>query len=261
MSYYEKSSGKKELRQVKKPELKNKVEDAHNFNFNVSEAYQKKEGTLDPSLFIIVSGGEKREKDYFCFFEKRNKNFPRIRIEFIAKDDKGIGGLDVNKLVEVAFKVKAEKEKSKSNDILDSINVVTDLDHFYTQIKANLEKCQKHNINLIISNPCFEIWLYYSYYEDIPDFEIPENELKISSEFKTYLGNKHKGGIDPRKAPLEIENAIKNSQKNFKLDANNIPKPFSTQMHILATEMYKLTAKEIKTEKQKFAQKKIKYKK
>ncbi len=257
MSYYEKSPGKKELRTISEPKPEDITENTHNLDFNVAESYQKKAGQLDPSLFIIVSGGEKREKDYFHFFKNRHKSFPRIIIEFIAKDDRGIGGLDVDKLVEVALKIKKEKEKSKSDDILDSINVVTDVDHFYTRIRANLANCKRNNINLIISNPCFEIWLYYSYYKDIPNFIIPKNNLKISSDFKTYLGNKHKGGIDPRKAPLEIENAIKNSQNNFKLDKNNIPELFSTQMHILATKLYKLTAKGISMEKKILEQKRI----
>ncbi len=261
MSYYEKSSGKKELRQVKQSNLENVVENTHNINFNVSEGYQKKEGNLDPSLFIIVSGGEKREKDYFYFFKNRSESFPRIIIEFITEDDRGIGGLDIDKLVKVALKIKTEKEKSKSNDILDSINVVTDVDDFYTQIKGNLKKCESNNINLIISNPCFEIWLYYSYYKCMPnDFKIPKNKLKISSDFKTYLGGKHKGGIDPRKAPLELETAIKNSQNNFNLDKNNIPELFSTQMHIVATKLYDLTAEGISIEKKILEKKRINYK-
>ncbi len=214
---------------------------------NLSDDYTKKDGYLIPALFIIVSGGEEREKKYFNFFKNKNYNFPRIIIQFVSTNSNGIGGLDVDKLVEEALRIKKEKEESKGTDVTDSINLVTDVDHFYSQLERNIPKCIENDFNLIISNPCFEIWLYYSYYSQIPDFNIPIDNLKISSAFKTYLGNKHKGGVDPRKAPLEIETAIANSSKNYFEDKNKIPKIFSTQMHYLAEKLFYLTRDEIES--------------
>ncbi len=244
-SPYQKKQGSKELRDivgstadVSPPEGK--------IDINVPDSYKKEEeGTLDPALFIVISGGEVRERDYFSFFKNNTYSFPRIVVEFISKDAKDIGGLDVDKLVQVALTLKAEKEESKADDILDSINIVTDVDHFYSQLETNIPICIANNIDLVISNPCFELWLYYSYYGEIPDFEIPDDNLKISSQFKTYLGNKHKGGVDPRKAPFEISNAIENSASNYVLDKIGIPEIFSTQMHLLASKLYELTKEDI----------------
>ena len=105
---------------------------------------------------------------------------------------KAIGGLDVDKLVNMAFQIKTEKDKTKFNDIVDSIYLVTDVDDFYSKILNQLATCKMAGIQFVISNPCFELWLYYSYfeYDQIHDFVIPDNNLKISSRFKTYLHRK-----------------------------------------------------------------------
>jgi len=250
---YQKYTGNKELRDsIKSKEV---APQENKIIKNVPKLYKKEEGLLDPSLFIIVSGGEVRERDYFSFFKNKIYSFPRIVIKFIAKDSDGIGGLDVDKLVKVALQIKAEKEVSKSEDIIDIIKIVTDVDHFYLRIVANIPVCIDNNIEMIISNPCFEIWLYYSYYSTIPDFVTPSDKLKISSQFKTYLGKKHKGGVDPRKAPFKIASAIENSSNNFSLDENGIPKLFSTQMHTLASKLYNLTKEDIERERKKLEQK------
>lgn len=242
---YLKYQGKKELRDAVSSE-EGISAPVGKIDKDVANSYKKEEdGALDPSLFIIISGGEVRERDYFSFFKNNTYSFPRIVVEFISKNAKQIGGLDVDKLVELALVLKVEKENSKADDILDSINIVTDVDHFYSQLETNIPICVENDLNLIISNPCFELWLYYSYYDDLPDFEIPDDKLKISAQFKTYLGEKHKGGVDPRKAPFELTNAIQNSVSNFFIDKNGIPEMFSTQMHLLASKLLELTHEDI----------------
>ena len=242
---YQKKQGTKELRDVVSSN-EGVSAPVGKIDVNVSNSYKKDEhGSLDPSLFIIISGGEVRERDYFSFFHNNIHCFPRIVVEFISKDANNIGGLDVDKLVELALVLKTEKENSKAEDILDSINIVSDVDHFYSQLKKNIPICTENDLDLIISNPCFELWLYYSYYEGLPDFIIPDDKLKISTQFKTYLGEKHKGGVDPRKAPFELTKAIQNSASNYLLDKNGIPEIFSTQMHILASKLLELTHEEI----------------
>lgn len=256
---YQKSSGKQEFRKPIAVVMETETPREAAIGKVVSPAYTKGEGTLDPSLFIIVSGGEVRERDYFNFFKNRRRSFPRIVVEFIDKNQRGVGGLGVAQLVEVALQVKQQKEESKSDDVLDSINIVTDLDHFYPEIIANLPVCKANNVELIISNPCFEIWLYYSYYRERPDFVVPEDESKISSGFKKYLGDKHKGGVDPRKAPFSIAGAIENSAANYLLDERGIPILFSTQMHLLASKLYELTKEGIEKERQAVEQRREKY--
>lgn len=243
---YSKTEGRRELRSKQFVEIDETVGE-EDLVYDVPNSYTKEYGDKDPSLFIIFSGGEKREKDYFLFFERKNENkslFPRLKIVFIDRGEDEISGLSVNKLVDLALK-KKEEIYSDTEGIEDKLYIVTDVDHFYKEIVLRQKECEDNNIYLIISNPCFELWLYYCYFEDKPDFEIPYERKKISKAFKMYLGNKKKGGVNPLKAPLELESAIINSKNNYSEDKNNIPSFLSTNMYELAIEFFKLISDDL----------------
>ena len=62
-------------------------------------------------------------------------------------------------LVDAAIDTKKQLDESKDSDLIDSINLVTDVDEFYDQIILRNPDCEKNHLNLVISNPCFELWL------------------------------------------------------------------------------------------------------
>jgi hypothetical protein len=192
--------------------------------------YQKAEGKLPPkSFFVIVSGGEKTERKYFKLISNHDK-FHRVKIEFIADPQK----LNPDGLLETA-KYKQGHYQTSQEDEPDKIFIVSDVDHFRSELLRIKPECKKLNIPLIISNSCFEVWLYYGKFDHKPiDFKPPDNAKKTSQSFKTYLGNKIKGGIDPRKAIFDIFANIQNAKANYEEDASGIPKLFSTNMFLLA---------------------------
>ena len=195
--------------------------------------YKKEEGVLSPkTFFAIVSGGEEREKDYFQMISKKDK-FRRVKIEFIADTNQ----LYPDGLIETAL-YKQEQYKTSQEDEPDQIFIVSDVDHFYNDLVRIKPKCEKNDIPLIISNSCFEVWLYYGKFNSKPsDFDIPANYLKISQSFKTYLGSKVKGGVNPKYAIFDIFVAIQNAKDNYQEDKNGIPELFSTNMFQLAEEL------------------------
>jgi hypothetical protein len=199
----------------------------------IGENYKKGYGVKSPkTFFVIISGGEVREKNYFKIISNQDK-FRRIKISFVADPDQ----LHPDGLLQ-----KAEEEqkryKTSQGDEPDNIFIVSDVDHFINDLLRIKPKCENANISLIISNSCFEVWLYYGKFNQKPeDFIIPKNSLKISQEFKTYLNDKFKGGIDPRYAIFDIETAIANSKINYEADNNGIPNLFSTNMFRLAEQL------------------------
>lgn len=220
---------------------------------NVAEVpldFTKKEGVLSPSLFIIISGGVKREKQYFQRISDC-KVFPRIKIEFRAKDSvTGEEGLSPRKMHKEAVRIKEIYDESKSTDIDDKIFLVADVDLFLNELKEIKPLCEVAKIKLVVSNSCFEIWLYYGHESEKPiDFKVPSDIAKISSEFKAYLNQKVPGGVDPRKAIFNIEQAITNAKKNYIADSNGIPVLFSTDMFKLAEELVQLIKPELEREK------------
>jgi hypothetical protein len=114
---YTKEDGKLEQKPVITSEVVPSPKDLSITERGLPENYSKKDGKLDPSLFIIVSGGEKREKDYFSIFQNTS-TFPRIKIEFVATNSSGRTGLDVDELVPISILIKEEKEQSKGLDII-----------------------------------------------------------------------------------------------------------------------------------------------
>ena len=206
--------------------LSEKIEDAE-------KNYKKEDGTSQPkSFFVIVSGGEVRERNYFQKISNQD-NSGRIKIEFIADPKQ----LNPDGLLEIA-KYKQEHYKTSQESTPDRIFIVSDIDHFYNDLVRISHECKEKDILLIISNPCFEIWLYYGKIPNKPtDFIIPEDHLKISKSFKTYLGEKVKGGINPKTAIFDVYEAIDNAKKNYEEDEKGIPKLFSTNMFVLAEEL------------------------
>jgi hypothetical protein len=229
MRSYEKSNPEKSIADEPKPYNTEPENISTSQIKDAGKNYRKEEGVRMPSTFvIIVSGGEKRERDYF-----KNKiiaAFKQIKIKFIAESDEG----NPERLLEVA-KYEQKHYKTSQEDEPDKIFIVSDVDHFMNKLLKIKPECADLDISLIISNSCFEVWLYYGKFSNKPaDFSIPNDASKISQSFKTYLGDKVKGGLDPRKAIFDIHKNIKNAKNNYSEDTNNIPELFSTNMFLLA---------------------------
>ena len=154
--------------------------------------YTKPEASKVPqALFVIYSGGTEREKDYFSLIDKNTELFPFIRIAFHADPNFDEGGKP--SIVRFATEKTKEYQESASEENTDHYFLITDVDHFEQFLPAMQQECNACNIELIISNSCFEVWLYYAEKSSRPlDFVIPQNKLEISSAFKTWVGDEKK---------------------------------------------------------------------
>lgn len=200
--------------------------------------YTKGPGSISSFLIVVISGGEVRERNYLTELS-RKQTFPRIKLIF-ASSEKGKGGLSpkmmqnkLNDIVETGDPIKTPKILYSS---IDKIFMVSDVDHYYNELKSILQSNNDPKIIWTISNPCFEIWLYYAHFADISD-EIKILEAIPQSQQSSTLKNKTNivvdGGIDPRKAFEHIQTANINSKRNYAEDDNGIPKLYCTSMYIL----------------------------
>ncbi|MDR2907179.1 MAG: RloB family protein [Bacteroidales bacterium] len=214
----------------------------HSVITNAGKQYRKEDGMRTPYAFlVIISGGEVRERNYFKIISDQ-KRFRQIKIEFIADPKQ----LNPDGLLQTA-KYKQEHYRTSQGNKPDQIYIVSDVDHFINDLLRIKPECQKHGIQLIISNPCFEIWLYYGRFDVKPtNFSIPADQLKISQSFKSYLNKEVKGGIDPTKAIFDIRKNIQNAKMTYVVAENGIPELFSTNMFILAEELWPLIEDELK---------------
>ncbi len=193
-------------------------------------AYSKGKPTIMPRHFVvIVSGGEAREKNYFKILS-RTTDFPQIKVEFNVDSNQ----LNPERMLDFAKEIQV-RYKSSETDEPDTYYLISDVDHFMDELIHIKPKCEKYGLNLIVSNPCFEVWLYYSKRQDkLANFLIPQDILKISSAIKTWLPTEIKGGVNPVKAIFDIKKNIKNAELNYAEDTNQIPERFSTNMYVMA---------------------------
>lgn len=193
------------------------------------------------AFFVIISGGEVRERNYFKLILNQDK-FKRIKIDFIADPQK----LSPRGMFETAEFKKAHFISSRAEeDEPDKIFLVSDVDLFMDELLEIKPKCFAEDLILIISNSCFEIWLYYAYLPEIPKFKIPDEIEKISWKFKGWLPSVIRGGIKPLQAILNIHQNIENTRLNYKEDQNGIPELFCTNMFELAKELLSLIEPEL----------------
>lgn len=236
----------------KKLDGKRNLEDAHPKEISTSNVgeptvyaiadsgYAKGQPTIDTNILFIVSGGSEREKDYF---HPINKCSRRVKIAFVSKRNQG---LNPEQLVDKAnefIRLKlftTERDERYHIEDADIIFLLQDIDEYYEDLQCIIPKtkdCQQ--LKWIISNPSFEVWLYYHYFDN-PEhlaFGLSLDVSKRSQWLKRYLHEIIKGGVQTTKAIYDIPTAIANSLKNYQEDNNELPMVYSTQMHILATDI------------------------
>jgi len=239
---YSKGNPEKELL----PQQKNKTVEVETQQVTISDiqiaGYQKIDiEEMPKAFFVIISGGQEREKDYFKIISFQDK-FKRIKLEFIADPLK----LSPDGMLELAEYKKVHYATSQNVDAEpDKIYLISDVDHFINELLRIKPKCESEGFKLIISNSCFEVWLYYAFRKDVPNFPIPNDIRKISRKFKGWLPSVIHGGIKTTKAILNIYTNIENAKNNYKQDENGIPILFSTNMYLLAEDLLLLIEPEL----------------
>ena len=206
--------------------------------------YGKKKPTRDAHKIYIVCEGASTEPRYFAFFEGLSSNLQVITIPPTE-------GTDPLKLIERAKQVLTGGNRQFTLDYQhgDTVWFVIDTDTWETEGKitplrkfcATQNKSFANKLNEVKpyhawrvaqSNPCFEIWLYYHLYENTPeDFDAKKER------FKSYVNRIMPGGFNFDRHPQYLEAAINNAKFNFHTDKDGKVALFSTEMHLLGTEI------------------------
>ncbi len=106
--------------------------------------------------FLLVSGGEETEQQYFTYVRKE-LSATGMAIRVVSD------GAAPNELLDIAIALKdedlrdARRNGDKSN-VYNQVWVITDVDDF-PQIPAVRQRAKSKGIEIIVSNPCFELFL------------------------------------------------------------------------------------------------------
>ena len=207
----------------------------------MSSDYLKGEATIETKIVFIISGGDKREKDYFKMLMK-DRHIRRLKIAFVSKKGQGLVPSQMFELAkEYLFNKRFVTETdSFSIDADDTLYLVQDMDEFEVDIRTMFDKGDEiQQATWIVSNPSIEVWLFYHKF-DTPKGYLDEGLKKPLSERSQWLKKKLDalvpGGINPINAFADIRIAIANSKANYK-EYKGLPDVYSTQMHILAEDI------------------------
>lgn len=246
---YKKSAGTLPVRDTENKSKKASVSVVHKESASISEihnsAYRKDDASVSASIVFVLSGGEEREKNYF----KPITKIKSIIVAFKSKEYQGLNPYQLNTIVEETLKTHRFETETQSYHFQkdDKLFVLQDLDEYEQDLYDILPAQKSPQVQWLISNPCFEIWLYYHYKDDAPQSMLVEMESITTDQrskwLKAKLNDIIKGGADPTKALEHLPEAIERSRKYY-IEKDSIPLLYATQMdklgeHIIALDTNK----------------------
>lgn len=172
------------------------------------------------------------EKQYF----KRLASIYDVVIEYQQKNE------SPEHLADFARKLKEEDERDISTDCYEKIWVVVDVDDFHGHSQA-AKICKDNGIELIISNPCFEVWLLDHVSVCPPSFTLTSTVESAAAKAGIVGGNRNKYVnvelIDSEHLDAAIRNAERHNTAGNRQGRNTLA-PHHEQEYAPWTDMPKV---------------------
>ncbi|HMV80638.1 MAG TPA: RloB family protein [Leptospiraceae bacterium] len=200
----------------------------------------------DAKKIYIFCEGRKREYQYFEYFEEIDSRINIIIYKLHPEENNSPNGLlKIAETCLIPSEENPEPEFFKDMNQEDEVWLVFDVDpdksnSRFPQILNVRQKCKEYGWNTALSNPCFEVWLYFHFFAEKP--EMPD--LNKCNSWKNHIDKKLPGGFNSKKHPLFIEQAVVNAKQNFSLEGS-FPVVGSTEMHYLGKTIYTLLKKKL----------------
>lgn len=153
--------------------------------------------------YLVVCGGEVTEKEYFTHLLQ---SFDNVVIDIRSK------ARTPSQLADMAVKCMEDDAKDTSTDSYAEVFVVVDVDDFNDHDRAQ-RICDEHGIHLIISNPCFEVWLIDHLQPCPPSYTITADVERYAAQLGVTTGSRNKY-IDFSKIDEHLDTALKNAQRH-----------------------------------------------
>ena len=189
---------------------------------------------------IIIVGGEGKYQSERCYLKELGKRY-RLRIVFAEGNDtdpEKIVKNTIGKVDEKVKEIKFDKDKELAVSIFD-----IDLKEEKEEQLAKAKKlAKKNNIEIITSNPCFEVWYLLHFKYSTKPFKSSKEVVDELKKFDKYY---KKGKCDFAIYEKEMDKAINNCKeldKHHRGKASERVKEFNNPQ----TEMYKLVEELIK---------------
>jgi hypothetical protein len=191
---------------------------------------KKKAPFRDAFLCVIICEGESREPEYFKHFDGLSSKIKIVPIK------NSTGKSSPIHLIENALA--AEQDFDLNQD--DQVWFVIDTDRWGKQVHLLRKECEeKTNWQVVQSNPCFEVWLYFHVKRVVPTTLVSGS----CKEWKSQLHTMIPGGFKSSNHTDKLSEAIANAKENLKEDGY-WPMPGCTQVWRLGEVIERFIRKE-----------------
>jgi len=184
----------------------------------------------DYKLFAIACEGQKTEPNYFKVFRLMSRKLKVDIIDYEEDDRKGsqIGQLKSAPKWVLDKAVKYIEDEGLIDE--DSLWFVLDVDRWESEQLRNIAQwCAEHpNWHIVLSNPCFEVWLYYH-----KKANIAVSDSQTCHDFKHEISTFDKGGYHPYKYVPYLTSAIANAKAAESDPDHYFPVPKETKVYLL----------------------------
>lgn len=186
-------------------------------------------------MILVVCEGEISEPEYLKGFSKHQRN-PRVQI--LIKENRG----SPRAIVEFAKTQKKEAEKRAKSEhddnlLFDEIWCVFDVDE-HSSLSDAKQMARDNELNLAVSNPCFELWLLLHFREPPGNRDCNKMEQLLKKHLKNYNKN-----VDYSAYESDYEVAVQraNRLEQSALDDGDEGRNPSTGFHRLTDSIRKAT--------------------
>ena len=184
----------------------------------------------DYRLFAIACEGERREPQYFDLFSYMSR---KIKVDIIDYEKSEEPDQPVNQHRPAPQWVLDKAVKYIDNEGLideDSLWFVLDVDRWETeQLRRIAQYCEdKPNWHIVLSNPCFEVWLYFHKRANISG-----STSRTCRDFKYEISTLEQGGYHPLKFIPDLGIAIENAKTADQNRGHYFPEFKSTKVYLL----------------------------
>ena len=202
---------------------------------NRNRLYTRREPDKEGKLYFIFCEGEKRETNYFYFF---NHLASQVIIQIVPIGDGKNSPLGLYRNA-CQNLLKSHENPNPQYELNqgDEVWFIIDTDKWGAEIDTLRANVLNHdNWFVAQSNPCFEVWLYYHFKKEKPN--------AVIGNWKLFLNEQVKGGFNASKHPVHIKTAIIHSEAVFS-NSNGQPDANTTELFVLAKRILPLVENDI----------------
>lgn len=146
---------------------------------SMAKAKYKSPKNRKPVIFLVCEGRNQTERKYFNHFKERDCPY-NLYIE-------GCEATDVQSMANKSARI--FKDNDLDIDLKDHVFCLIDLDLDKNKERklCELRNTRKYkNVEFIVSNPCFEVWLLYYFTKDP---KVEQSSQGVKEQMKKYVSN------------------------------------------------------------------------